>query len=148
LSRLKCAQEFALKTETEVPDFVKEQRASVCQFESSRAVFACIGKRTLFVTEQLAFEKRLCDRTHVNGNETVVGTQRPLMYRARDQFFTRSVFSQYQYVRIRSCYLVNKSEYFLYRLAFANDVAKRFVDLLFKHLFCFLELVNLVVRLL
>src|SRR5690606_21789213 len=59
-----------------------------------------------------------------------------------------TVFSKYQYVCIRSCHLVNKSEYFLYRLAFANDIAKRFVDLLLQHLLCLLELVNLVVRLL
>src|SRR2546423_1705505 len=56
ISRFQNAQEFGLQVEWNVGNFVQEQGAAIGEFESPDAIGARIGKSTLYVTEELAFE--------------------------------------------------------------------------------------------
>jgi hypothetical protein len=56
---LQHAQQFHLAAEVEVADFVKEYGTFVGKFEAPLAVGGGTGVGTFYVTEHLAFEKRL-----------------------------------------------------------------------------------------
>ena len=55
---LKDSQQFGLSHSAEIPNFVEEQGAAVCEFKLSDPAGCCIGKGALFVPEELAFRSR------------------------------------------------------------------------------------------
>src|ERR1041384_2441176 len=78
-SLLECAQKLGLHAERHLADLVEAQRATAGLQEQSLARSACVGKRALDVSEQLALEQRLGDRRAVDRDERARGATTTLV---------------------------------------------------------------------
>jgi len=72
---LQHAEEFGLEAHVHVADLVKEHRALVSQFELSDFPSGGAGKRTTFMSEQLALQQLPGDGRAVDGHERPVLTR-------------------------------------------------------------------------
>ena len=83
---LQDAQQLALGQRACGADLVEEQRAAVALLELADTTAVGPGESTLFVAEQLAFQKLLWDGGAVNRQERPTGPATVLIEGVRDQF--------------------------------------------------------------
>ena len=89
-SFLQDPQQFALKFEREVTDFVKKKRATVSQVESSTLAVYCARVGALLVTEKFALNqvRRKCRTIDLDERPCTTGTA--LVNGTCNQFLSRS----------------------------------------------------------
>ena len=80
------AQQFGLRADRHLADFVEQQRAALGQFEAAGAALQRAGERAFFVAEDFAFDQRLRNRGAVDGDERLRLARAERVNGARDQF--------------------------------------------------------------
>ena len=98
---LQNAQQFRLKFERDVADFVQKERALVRQFKASHFLRDRSGKCSFFVTEQLTLQKPERNRGAIQFNEGAFAAGAQIVYRAGNQLLAGSGLAQDQHARIR-----------------------------------------------
>ena len=98
---LQNAQQFRLKFERDVADFVQKERALVRQFKASHFLSDRSGKCSFFVTEQLTLQKPERNRGAIQFDEGAFAAGAQIVYRAGDQLLAGSGLAQDQHARIR-----------------------------------------------
>ena len=70
---LQHAQNFGLRGQAHVADFIEENRAAVALLEFADALTLRAGERAFFVAEKFAFEKVLGNGGAIDGEERFIG---------------------------------------------------------------------------
>src|SRR6478752_1570415 len=73
----------------QIPHFVEEQRAGVCELEPPDPAVRRTGERALLVAEHLALDEIARDRRAVDPHERPVAPRAPEMDRRRDELLAR-----------------------------------------------------------
>ena len=87
------AQEFGLEMWRDIPDFVKEQRTSVCLLEFASMVGMCVRECSLDVAEQFAFEQCFGYCSGVNRHKGFPASGAVCMYLLSENILSGTVFS-------------------------------------------------------
>ena len=74
LSLLQYPQEPCLSLHRHVANLVKEQRTTICLFETAGASVLSAGKCTFFVPEQFSFDQVPRNGSHIDGDKRSVAT--------------------------------------------------------------------------
>jgi len=90
---LKNAQDFGLRWERHVADFIKEDRAAIALLEFADALDSCAGESAFFVAEEFAFEKIFGNGSAVNREKRFIAAAAVMLDRAGDQFLARAAFA-------------------------------------------------------
>src|SRR5882724_1519323 len=98
---LQNAQQFRLKFERDVANFIQKERASIRQLKAPHLLGDRSGKCSFFMTEQLTLQKPERNRSAIQFNEGSFATGAQIVYRASNQFLTGSGLAQDQYASIR-----------------------------------------------
>ena len=98
---LQHPEQLCLKFQGNVSDFIKEEGAFVCEFETARFLRDGSSKCSPFVPEQLAFEEPKWDRRAIQFDESPVPSAAEIVDCARDELLTCSRLAQDQHARIR-----------------------------------------------
>ena len=110
---------------TEVPDFVEEQGAAVGEFKLAHAAGRRIGKRALFVAEQLAFDQRLGEGGAVQRYKRAVPPSAVVMQGLGDQFLAGAALTGDQHRCPAVGDLFDLAVNLLHWPTFADEVVKR-----------------------
>src|SRR5580693_532668 len=94
LPLLQNAQQFRLKFERDIADFVQKECALVRQFKASHFLSDRPSKRSFFMTEQLALQKPERDRGAIQFDEGAVAAGAQIVYRTGDQLLASSGLAQ------------------------------------------------------
>ena len=94
-------QQLGLRHEREVPDFVEEQRAVVCQLQPARLAIVSARKRPLFVAEDLGLEERVGQRRAVERLEVAGATATKLVNHSGDDFLAGAGGTQDEHGDVR-----------------------------------------------
>src|SRR4030095_953429 len=108
---LKYPQQFGLRSERHIADFIQEQRPAIRIFEQTYFVICRTRERTSLVTEQFALEKCLdyCGRiTHSKGTR-FCGAE--LMQSPSDEFFAGSSLPGNEHRPKVRCHLADSREH-------------------------------------
>ena len=98
---LQDAQQFRLKFQRDVADFVQKQGALVRKFEAADFLSDRSGKCSLFMPEQFALQKPERNRGAIQLNEGAFAAGTQIVHRAGDQLFAGSGLAQDQHAGIR-----------------------------------------------
>ncbi len=124
---LQHAQQFGLRGDRHIADFVQQHGAVLRQLEASGAALDRSGEGALFMAEQLAFHERIRHGGAVDGDERSGAPRAQRMNRARGQFFSRAALAGDQHRRAAGRHLLHQREHLLHlpRRAhhFAQDAA-------------------------
>src|SRR6202030_1949798 len=82
---LQHAQQFGLRLQRHIADFVEEESAAVGCFELALAARDRAGESSFFVTEQLALDQLARERRAIDRDKRLARARAPKMNRARDQ---------------------------------------------------------------
>ena len=91
---LQHAQQLGLQLKGNVSDFVEKQRAAMGHLEASGPSATAPGERAAFMTEQFAFDQAGRNGGTVDFDKGTVVARTQIMDRSRNEFFSRSGFSQ------------------------------------------------------
>src|SRR5215472_17889724 len=97
---LQNAQQFCLKLQRDVPDFVKEQGALVREFEAPRLLSDGSGECAFLMTKQFTFQKPERDGCAIQFHKSSIPPAAQFVNCARDQFFAGSRLAQNENTRI------------------------------------------------
>src|SRR3954467_267282 len=97
LSTFNESQEFSLKVERHLPNFVKKEGSAICSFDATRAPLHCSRKCAPRVAEQLGFKQSLRNRGTVDCDERLATAGRHSMKRCGDYLFARTRRTLYQH---------------------------------------------------
>ncbi len=98
---LQNTQQFRLKFQRDVADFVQKKRALIRQFKAPHFLSDCASERSLFMTEQLALQKPQRNRGAIQFHEGAFAARAQIVDRAGNQLLTGSSLAQDQHARIR-----------------------------------------------
>src|SRR6266542_3837143 len=98
---LQDAQDFRLRADAHVADFVKEERAAVGELEFSFAFVDRAGERPFAMAEQLRLDQLLRNRRAIDVDERLLGAMRPAMKSARDDLLSAAIFAGDQHAAVR-----------------------------------------------
>src|SRR5215471_14439516 len=87
---LQNTQQFCLKLQRDVPDFIEEQGALVREFEASRLLRDCSSERAFLMTKQFTLQKPKRDGCAIQFHESSIVAAAQLVNGARDQLLTGS----------------------------------------------------------
>src|ERR1700722_12368087 len=87
------AQEFDLHLQWQFADFIKEQRALVCELKQAGLGRIGAAESAFFVAKQFALDEVFRERGAVDINPRAASAMRRFMDRASDQFFAGTGFS-------------------------------------------------------
>src|SRR6266480_2058587 len=121
---LQDSQEFRLKGQRNVSNFIQEQCPTVSQFESADFLPDCAGKSALLMPKQFAFHQIEGDGGTIYFKKRTPPTGTEVMDGSRDQLLARPRFSQYQHSGIGRRYKFHFCECKLERRAVADDLSK------------------------
>ena len=110
-----------MRRQRHIADFVQKNRPFVALFKLADALGGGAGERSLFVTEQLAFEQIFRNRRAVDGQERPLAEAAVMVNRARDQLLAGAAFAGDEGGGVGGRELADELEYILHRLAAAND---------------------------
>src|SRR4051812_27892875 len=105
---------LALERAGEFADFVDEQRPAVGHLEQPLLGGDRAGKRSLFVSEQLAFQQRLGERGAIDGDHRFLGPLAMAVQRPRDQLFARAALPENQNGLVTGSSPLDKAENLLH----------------------------------
>src|SRR5262249_18424627 len=97
---LEDAEDFGLRLNRHVTDFIEKQRAAVRKLKLTFLGFACARKRSFCVAEQFAFDEFFWNCRAVDFDKRCVGATAYEMNIAADQFLSGSAFTEDQYTAI------------------------------------------------
>jgi hypothetical protein len=103
LALLQDAEQFGLKFQWHVSNFIEEQGATIRQREPADMRIDSARKGSAFVSEELAFEEAGRHRRTVHLHQISVSTGAELVNRSRDDFFSSASLSGYQNICTRAC---------------------------------------------
>src|SRR5580693_644264 len=98
---LQDAQQFRLKFQRDVADFVQKKRALVHQLETPHFLSNCAGKGAFLMAEQLALEQPKRNRRAVQLHKSAFTARAQIVYCASDQLLAGSRLAEDQHARIR-----------------------------------------------
>src|ERR1700737_2485685 len=93
-------KQFALQTHVQVSDFIQKQGALIREFDASRLWGVRPGERTLFVSEELAFQQRTRNRCTIHLYELAFFVRRTAVHPSGNDLFTRTRISAQQHRHI------------------------------------------------
>ena len=96
----RCTQNFRLKAERHIRNFIKEKCSLVAYFKKSHFIGDGPGKRPLFMTKELAFKKRFRDCTAVHRTKDMIFPGTGIVNDPGDVFLPCSTFTRDQYIGI------------------------------------------------
>src|SRR6202453_32782 len=85
---LQRPQQLWLQLQTNVVNFIQEQRAAIGNFETAAFLHQSAGERTLLMSEQFAFDKPGWNCSAIQSYERSVSSWTEVMHCARNQFFS------------------------------------------------------------
>lgn len=94
----------------QVAYLVEEKRSALSDLELSDPVGMSVRKSALAMSEQLAFEQRLGQRSHIDGHHQLVPAQRATVYFPGHHFFSGPVLAGNQHIGIGLRYFLDQSE--------------------------------------
>ena len=118
---LQDAQNFGLRGQRHVADFIEENGAVVALLEFADAAFDGAGEGAFFVAEQFAFEQVFGDGGAVDGEERGLGAMAVMIDGAGDEFLAGAAFAGDERGGVRLRDLADELEDLLHRLAAADD---------------------------
>src|SRR6266516_4456945 len=127
---LKHAQNFCLRRQTHIADFVEEERAFVCLLEFAGAISDRTRERSFHVTEQLALNELARNRSAIYLDERLTRTRRHTVKGARDQLFSGPVLTGYQNARGGGSNLFDLFHQGAHHWRFPDDLERSFDRLL------------------
>ena len=122
---LQKPEQLYLKRSRQLADFVEKESSSISQFQAALPLNVSAGESTLLVAKQLAFEKRLRNRSAVDGDKRPEASGTPLMDSARGQLFPCSTFPNKENRGIALRDFLNGAEHRLHLGTLANDSLER-----------------------
>src|SRR5262245_46069500 len=128
---LKQAKHLRLRRGRHVADLVEENRAAVGLLEVPDPLPVSAGKRALLVAEQLAFQKRIGDRSAVDRHEWLVRTLAVLIERPRDKLLPRSALAKNQHGYILNRHATNRLVHLLHHRRTPDNLVGRALEWLF-----------------
>src|SRR5712691_4558402 len=120
-SILQRPQEFYLTGRTDFADLVEKQRASVRKLEFAFLLLVRSGESSSLMSEQLAFQNVLVQRTAIDRHERAGGPPAVLVNSAGHQLFSGAAFAGNQHVHVRARRLLDGSKERLHGSAFADQ---------------------------
>ena len=90
---LKHAQNFRLRAQAHVADFIEKERTAVGFLKFADFVFCRTGKAALDVAEELRFDQLLGNRGAINFHERAFAAKARGMQGARNKFLARAAFT-------------------------------------------------------
>ena len=112
---LEDGEQLRLQMIGQISYFVEENRASISSLELARTVRMGIGKGTLLMPKQLAFEKRLSHSTHIHRYHIPTETLGEAVNLPCKHFLTRTVLARNEDICIRLGYLLYHGTEFTHR---------------------------------
>ena len=91
------AQQLDLDGGVDLPQFIKEERASVGLFKAADAAFHGTREGAFFVAKQFAFQQLGTERGTVNDDELRLGAAAEIVDRMGDEFLAGAAFSLHQH---------------------------------------------------
>ena len=122
LALLQHAQQLHLRAEVDVADLVEKQRAAVGQLEAALLPRLRAGERALLVAEQLGLDQALGQRRAAHLDERLLGAQRVVVDRVRDELLAGARLAADQHRRVRLGDLRDLLVHLAHRSARADDV--------------------------
>src|SRR5690606_6815561 len=113
---LQNAEQLCLDLERKLAHFVEEERALAGETKVTRCVAYGSGKRTSYMSEQLAFEEVGRQSGAIDGSERTLGTGRGTMNGRRYELFTRARLTAHQHTGIRLRHFGDLPQELLHRL--------------------------------
>src|SRR5512140_1883288 len=101
---LQKTQQFRLKAEWQIANFIEEERPPVGGMNASDTRLHRSGECSLHVPEEFGFEKSLRDSRAVDHSERLCAAGADLMDRASNQIFTRTTFSSKENGSVTHCH--------------------------------------------
>jgi hypothetical protein len=106
---LENSEEFGLHRQGHVSQLVQEQGPLMCELEDSFAILFGAREGAANVTEELALQERFGEGGAILREERLAGTEAASVDLARDDFFSRAAFTNYQHRELAGCSFSNKS---------------------------------------
>jgi hypothetical protein len=125
---LQHPQQFDLRIQGQISDFVEKERALVSQLEASYATDHRAGERATFVAEELTLYKRLRDRAAVHPYHRTVPPGAKVVQRSRDQLLPGAAFPGQENAGIRRSGLSDRPEHLLDHRTAADDLLEAAVS--------------------
>src|SRR5262249_31325688 len=97
---LQHPQQFGLKRERKLTDFIQKDRAALRRFQLSFLLGDSAGERSFFVAEEFAFEQRLGYGCTVDRDKGSIRARTVAMNRARDEFLSCAALARDQNRRV------------------------------------------------
>src|SRR5882762_6283642 len=124
LTFLQSAQQFGLDLDGNVPDLIQEERALVGQFEAPNLLCNRARERASFMSEKLTLEQPRRNRRAVELYEGSRLAPAAFMNRARNQFLSRTGFTEKQHCRVARSHRFNEIQNMAERRALADNSLK------------------------
>src|SRR5258707_6796670 len=119
-SLLEDSQYFALDCQWHISNFIQEKRTPVTLFESADSLGRSSSERTLFMTEQLAFQQIFRNRRAINRYKGLVAAIAVVVNRSRNQFLAGSALSGNHHGRVTVGNTPDHFEHLLHCLGLAD----------------------------
>ena len=97
---LQNAQQFDLKRQAKLADFIEQQGAALRRLEPAGMALYRAGKRPFFMAEQLRFRQAFAERAAVDGQKRPVAARAMVMQVAGDDLLTGAGFADNQHGRL------------------------------------------------
>src|SRR6516225_3215550 len=108
---LQKAQQFHLHRQRHVADLVQEQGPAIGAFDSADRLLERSSERALFVTEELAFEKRLRDRRTIDWHKRLARTGTQFVDCPGEQLLAGAALAAQQYCNVGGCHLLDVAQH-------------------------------------
>jgi hypothetical protein len=128
---LQDSQQLRLHVERNIPDFVQEQGAFVCELEPAWLSHYCASKGALLVSEQFALQQPGGNSRAVQLDERSITPCASIVNGLGDQLFPGTRFSLNQHAGVGWSHNLHLSQYASQGQAPANDVFKNGIAALF-----------------
>ena len=108
----------------DVPDFIEEYRSPAGFFELARVLPVRAGEGASFMSEELAFQQRLCERRAVDHHKRFVAPGAVVVNRLGNELLPRPGFTEYEGRDVGPCHLLHECVDLLHPAVPADDVAE------------------------